>query len=194
MSIGVESWFWTFVRKHIARSGRQDFPPPSTENGAEFFGNWRSAFVRNGLTQDEAEQASQIVCERDRFPGQHLEALLDAARDIRRLVATPNADKDADAAWRASRGCRHCGGCGWASYPVHLIYGEPLPPRLEVPGDTRASLFCVCPLGRFFRSRNESATEDKRAKVGGLDDFRHLLATAGTEPFEAEVTEEDAAF
>jgi len=190
----VENWFWPFVRKHIARSGRPDFPVPTTEAGAEFFRNWRDAFERHAVSEDEAAQASSIVCERDLFVGQHLQSLLDAARDVRRLAETPNADNDPDAAWKASRGCRHCGGTGWASYPVHLIYGEPLPSRLAACPNASASLSCVCPLGRFYRSRNESASPEKRAKFGSLDDFRHLLADAGVAPFQPDAIEEDSPF
>lgn len=190
----VENWFWSFIRKHIARSGRGDFPPVTNENGVEFFSNWRSAFIRHGLTEDDANQASSIVCERDLFPGMHLQAILDAARDLRRLAEMPNADRDIDSARKASWGCKHCGGNGWATFPVHLIYGEPLPPRLERHGNSRAALFCVCPLGRFFKSRNDSASPDKQAKAGSLDDFRHLLADAGQAPFEADVIEEDSPF
>lgn len=190
----VESWFWPFVKRHIARSGRQDFPPPTSENGGEFFRNWRSAFIRHGLTEDDANQASAIVCERDHFVGSHLQALLDAARDIRRLAETPGADKDVDSARKASWNCRHCGGNGWASFPVHLIYGEPLPPRLVKHGNCQASLTCVCPLGRFIHSRNESASADKKVKLGSLDDFRHLLADAGVAPFQAEDGGEDSPF
>lgn len=190
MSNPIGNWFWPFVKSHIARSGRGDFPDPTADNGAAFFRNWRDAFVRHALTEDDANQASSIVCERDLFPATHLQSILDAARDLRRLAETPNADTDVDAARRASWGCRHCKGSGWASYPVHLIYGEPLPPRLANHGNTRASLFCVCPLGRFFRSKDASAAPDKQCKAASLDDFRHLLADAGTAPFEAEEPEE----
>lgn len=172
----VEDWFWGWARRHVARSGRGDFPVVASEDGREFWLDYRRAFTRNGVREAEADEASSRVLERDLFPGQHKQALLECVREIRDVEAADQPVPNQIAAARiAAANCPHCGGNGWATYLGAEIWGE-------AEGDRRAglrfSLWCVCPLGRFMKQANDEADRESKVEVRSLADHRHLMITS----------------
>lgn len=151
----VEDWFLDWLAEHRVRFEGIKLPDPFADEHAYdpeeaeearraqiLYEGWQQHFDREGVTEDDAHEASRRLQAKKSFPLDHFHDLLEIARALasgrnRGVVETPR-----EAAKRASLGCPECSGQGIAvrfrhdSRPI----GAPV------------YLHCVCPLGRHYRA------------------------------------------
>jgi hypothetical protein len=166
----VRSWINGFAKRHSERFPHPEWPKP----GSEFWLSVERLFARHGVTEAVADEASLALMESPpAHLDRHAEALLSAARTVFAAAQKggPEPPGEREAAQAASRGCGHCGGqghavvfrpvprpscsrCGATLPPDHLACPECEPRARPVPRTVAAH--CVCPYGRWVRSRTEA--------------------------------------
>jgi hypothetical protein len=178
----VDDWFARFVTRHVQRFPRPDWP----DEASEFWISLKRMFVRNAVSEREADAASEALVE---SPPAHLDRhapdLIAKVRESWKASRQGADPADPQALKAESRGCEHCGGAGSATVfrptprPSCPRCGGPLPPdHLACPKcEPRArrvprtvAAHCVCPYGRWVRSRLAASDPDVCRRCPDLDD------------------------
>jgi hypothetical protein len=160
----------------MARMPRADWPVADSESGMEFWRTLGKNLIARGVTQEEADLASQAMA------GDPPDYLSDVPKRLMAEVELVWQRKRADELGRsgdpiqdrkgaesASRNCPDCGGNGFATrYSWEPSTNSEDKPR---PADHGYSFFCTCAMGRFL-CRN--ADQDTHRKVGDLAEHADL--------------------
>ncbi len=160
----VESWFWSFVTRHMERVPRADWPSVD----GEYWPTFRSELITSGVTEDVAHAASRKLVPR---PFGHMDGHIKAFLEQVKAVWTESevAPDDRDAAEKSSRDCSDCHGNGLTFRRRRLSAGHPH-------GD-RVVFYCRCAFGRWLerahREGHESAREARR-RIHDLADHPFL--------------------
>lgn len=143
-------WFADWIRLHQLLHDDRRWIDPESDQGMDFYAGWIDAFIRNGVTCDEAAAASRWLQSHPPRWGQHLEAILQEIRDRRSAprVQAKTVDSGLVVARGESKDCRKCEGSGWARKPMRLASWPGRP--------CWANFFCTCALGQYRQSRCKS--------------------------------------
>jgi hypothetical protein len=88
--VKVESWLLQWATSHQLRIPRHDWPEVGTEAGEAFWGALRSLFIRNGVTRDDATEASIFISgSPPKWLSEHHEVILSAVKLVRAPVVPP---------------------------------------------------------------------------------------------------------
>lgn len=175
----VEQWFAVFVDRLIVRSARNDWPKLDTDDGAEYWRDFRRALVRCGASEDEADEASSLACESaDLWPNQAKAMVVGHVRAIQaRKQAAAKAEGKAAPSSREeaallSRDCDACSGDGLMSRFVHASHAGRFATAggRAFPVGSRVTLFCGCPLGMLLHGQDTS-----RPAIASAAAFPELL-------------------
>lgn len=171
-------WFRAFAKKLVLRSGRNDWPDPTSEAGRVFWADFYGAIRRTGATPEEADEAASVACDTpDLWPNQFRPAIVEALKaQFARNQAQDRgqAAGSREEAEAASVGCPDCDGrTGLATRFVHASHaGRFASGRGEsFPVGARVALACSCPLGRWLRKMNLDAPRDRRVAIPALEQF-----------------------
>lgn len=156
----VHEWFGDWFDRHKQRHPRADWPTP--EESPEFFRGWTALFVRAGVTEGEADEASGLLMAAPpRFAGEHPQATVDTARIVRARRDADDRPPDLscrESAEAASRDCDDCGGrTGLASRYRRHSRGT-----ADARGHARPEVVvfhCRCALGRWVKAAHARQPE-----------------------------------
>jgi hypothetical protein len=160
----VDSWLNAFIVRHVARIPRENWPAVNSD----YWRGFKAAMVRHGVTEAVAEAASLAMMESPpEYLNGHLPAFLAFCRaEWAAGRAVLEAPTDREAAERLSRDCPNCGRNGWAIRESVILKSG----RVLLPG----SLYCICPLGRFFERDHRERAPDVRRRGLDLRDYPEL--------------------
>jgi hypothetical protein len=154
----VDAWFTSWVVGHLERIPRDNWPAI----GSEYWETVKAVFVRHGVQEVVATQASRMLAEAPpAYLDRHIEALLKRIREVwasSEVVA--DAPDERDAAKRASRDCDDCGGEGLTARYRKLSAGKagadgrPLADRLI--------FYCRCPMGRWIERTHRTGNAEAK--------------------------------
>lgn len=164
----VDDWFFLFMQKHMARHPREDWPDHTTTAGEQFWVGWRSLFVKHGITEAIADEASTILmADPPKFVADHPPAMVKLCQRLfREAQAAGGGDLTArEGALVASRDCWDCQGQGLTIRYRHKS-GEP--------GRRTITLYCLCPYGRFLERSHAASSPDVRRRIYDLADYSWL--------------------
>jgi hypothetical protein len=135
----IKDWLEDFlIELWLARIGRQ-WPGPDSTEGRMTWSAWLRVLIDLKADRQETELAVSRIAAEITDPEDVLPAIVQEIKILRREPVRGNATADRKSAEAASRDCLHCGGTGWAMVPDRRC-GE-------------AAAHCVCPLGRWMRSK-----------------------------------------
>lgn len=164
----VDEWFGDWLGLHLTVHPREDWPDP--DDAREFYAAWRKAFVLNGLSREDADDATdRMAAAPPRFVAEHLPAILAAARAAcaERAAAGQGHPPDTrEAAEAAARGCEDCGGQGLAVRWRRRSAGHPHGPTV--------ALYCRCPMGRWLEQSHRGRSPEVRRRLLDLADHPWL--------------------
>ncbi len=161
----VIDWLPRFVEEHRARHPDAFLPEFDSDDGKVLYEAWRAVFVRHGVQDySVATEASKYLAgEKVPHPRDHLPTLLALAvgvykkRQAEGLATHGEGGTDTrEAAERASKDCRACGGSGlvtvWHERPDHAA---------RVPVSLAA--YCDdCPMGHWIEKNHREKSPDIR--------------------------------
>lgn len=167
----VEDWIDSFIARHGMRFpvAQAAFGAPGRPEYEAIRSGWRKAFDEHGIKGSEANRASEkLQQDPPGFFDSHLKALIDAVKDIRRIMQGPELSsqiisrdrKDVEA---ESRNCPYCSGGGIATV-FHRNYNgnrtakdvDPLS-GLEFTIVASHPAACVCPHGRWLLAHQQKS-------------------------------------
>jgi hypothetical protein len=165
----IKQWINGFLKRHRARFDPHDWPTgEDTEESREFLRGWVSEFARQGVTEAEADLASQrLAATPPNYRRQHVPMVLEAVRAIRAGRGPGDGAETRESAWGLSRDCEHCGGEGLATV-FHPRPSWALANRRPV----QVAATCVCPLGRWIKRRH---AQDSPVLCGRIPDLADVL-------------------
>jgi len=151
--MAVSEWFPGFLRVHIDRMARKDYP----DVHSEFWKLLRKELVRSGVNKEAANKASiDIALDQPEQPSQHNKRFLDLARRHQAELHIGNPNEDKAAAMAQSLNCEWCSGNGLAL--IERIDGEPFEVAtaggMEYESPTLV-VMCRCSMAAWLRSRNK---------------------------------------
>lgn len=162
----VSEWFDAFSLRHQERLPRSDWP---SQDG-EFWATWQSAFVKNGVSEPEADDASRsLAASPPRFPDAQLSALLEAVRTNRAMSQATDAGVGFDAIRKANANCPTCCGNGLLSRRVATE---------RFPDGRGQSFTCDCGAGLYLRACYAN-DKDLKGRVPSIADYPHLREIVG---------------
>jgi len=151
--MAVSEWYPAFLRVHLERLARKDFP----EFSSEFWKLLRLELVRCGIDKFAANSASlEISVDQPDQPSQHHKRFLELAKRHQAEANKGNPLEDKSLAMAQSLNCDWCSGNGLAL--VQKADGEPFE-VMTSGGQERESptlvVLCKCPLAGWIRARNK---------------------------------------
>lgn len=189
----VADWFLGFVDRHFDRHPRPDWPrnrPRADGGNPEFYSGWLGNFIRHGITEDAADEASmRLMADPPDYAERHIPALIKLCRTIyheRAESGEGHATDSREAALLASRDCADCVGGG-----LTVRWRRRSPGDLDARGNTPAAsivLYCVCPLGRWIERAHRKDAPDVRKRLLDLAD--HGFLQLGPVPWSADLDNE----
>lgn len=191
----VEEWFPTFAVRLIERIPRPDWPV----SGSEYWDTLKESFVRHGVQEAEADQATSLLAEEPpKYVSQFIHEILAKVRALwASNQVTPEAPNEREAAARLSADCDDCGGGVGLTVRFRKAsrggvdsQGRPLPDRVV--------FYCRCALGRWVERNHRTRSPEIRQRIHDLQDhpglwgheYRHapggtVLTPADAQPSEA---------
>lgn len=169
----ASDWFAGWLRRHLQRHPRNDWPDPASEGGQLFFGGWRTTLQRHGVREAEADLASELLQAEAVYPERHLERLLELVKGVwaeERKELSPAWSRDPRvSALEASRDCPDCYGQGMA-------YRYRRNPPVDELGRLRLSIlcYCRCSYGRWLRDTHRNQCRNEFARIYDLDAYPFL--------------------
>lgn len=177
----IKTWLNQFIADHERTHPDAQWPGHGSESSRRLWGAWFDAMKDNGISEEEARQASNLVPTDKLWCEEHPAHLVGVVLDIRRRMAkadveTKQAASDHQTALLASRACPHCSGAGMVTlfHPKYAgsptITVERVAPDGEVTtvtGPARVAGHCICALGAWMRDQLDGET---RARVPCLVD------------------------
>lgn len=158
--MSIEAWFDRFAKQVTRQVPRNDWPKVP-----EYWESIRRTLARSGpVTLEIAQEAiDRLLLEGFPFPSDLHKPLYEMIQRIYRERPAPGlAPESREAAAVASADCPNCGGQGLAVRFRH--HPQPGQPRT-------VELHCVCPLGRWIRSKT---SEDLRRRIPDLGAYTWL--------------------
>lgn len=179
----IKDWLPGFLNRYRQRWAPTDWPAADSEDHVEFARIWYDAFMKLDPKprESEADTASiRLGPDPPRWRNDHLPRVLAEIRAVRAANAVASPPDTREAAESGSRDCPHCGGCGHMRVYHRLFAGDtggyPQATIEDRHGLTRAiptavMAHCVCPLGRWTRSKFRDVT-----LLGRIPDGEHILS------------------
>ena len=147
----VEDWFPQFMVEHQARLPRTDWPELGTEDGDVYWTTFETNLRRSGADRDLATEASIILAgDPPKYLGDQSKAILAVVSKLREQQSNHGQVGDFSTraeAYKASIGCHDCSATGLATRFRHA--------PLKIGQGPTVQLLCVCPMGRWTKSRYE---------------------------------------
>lgn len=161
----TSDWFWTWIPRLIDRLPRADWPAP----GSEYWDGMLAIFGKHRVTEDTADAATLAMMESPSpFPDQFIAAFLVQVKAARTLASGLD-PTSFEAASVASSTLRNGLGCEYCDNGGQLCVYHPLPATRRGRPD-RVAAHCVCPAGRWLRSRLMAGDAATCRKVVDLAD------------------------
>lgn len=167
----VDAWFYPFVKRHMERMPRNDYAPP----GSEFWETIKHAFIKKGVTETVADEASRnLVMTGTVFPDNLCRALLEQVELVWACSeVAPDVGDDRKAAEDASRSCEDCQGNGFAiRWRQHPEEGKP----------HHMYFYCWCALGRWIERNHREKQPQTRKRFHDLLDYPQLRGEQYRQP------------
>jgi hypothetical protein len=163
----IEEWLQGFLLRLRDSFPPHDWPPPDSQAYDVFFEDFRKAFARNGVSEQEAEEARSLLAENPpRFKADYIPKVVGAVKVWRELSpATDGLDgspmDDRESALAASRACIRCFGEGLA-----IVYASK--PSAERRIAETSAAYCVCPYGQWVERTHREKSPDVWKRIPHL--------------------------
>jgi hypothetical protein len=99
----IEKWFKGWFKRHRDLNQTVSWPADDLERLRDLSGVYYKAMAEIGVSAEDADLASDVMCQTKHFPGDHLPLLLDEMRRLTKARVTPNSIEAAAAACMAER-------------------------------------------------------------------------------------------
>lgn len=172
----VKSWLKAFLEDHQAAFPGARWPMDRSDSARQLWSAWLHAFIAARVTEAEARAASATLDQPDLWCYEHpqiIVAIVEAARSqAEALAARPKA-----ATPTTPQGCGRCGGSGVVTV-FHPRYTGSVVIAVDVAGPGgevrkaqqpgRVAAHCVCPMGRWVRSKLDVETSRRMPDLGDV--------------------------
>jgi hypothetical protein len=161
----VTDWLAGFLAALAESYPPHDWPEPGTEAWAVYVEDFRSAFVRNGVSVAEADDARSLLAENPpRFRQDYIPKVMGAVKIVREMAGVDpaaGAMDDRESALYASKTCIQCFGEGLA-----IVYASKPSAERKIPETSAA--YCVCPYGQWVERTHREKSPDVHKRIPHL--------------------------